>query len=49
VKRILEEEPTPLKMVRRFDPYHEIEEPMERRKAVVRLHSEEHRRASRDA
>jgi putative transposase len=27
-------------MVRRFDPYHEIEEPMERRMAVVRLHSE---------
>jgi putative transposase len=40
VKRILEEEPMPLKMVRRFDPYHEIEEPMERRMAVVRLHSE---------
>jgi hypothetical protein len=33
VKRILEEEPMPLKMVRRFDPYHEIEEPMERRMA----------------
>src|SRR3712207_2750975 len=30
----------PLKMVRHFDPYHEIEEPMERRMAVVRLHSE---------
>ena len=28
------------KMVRRFDPYHEIEEPMERRMAVGRLHSE---------
>ncbi len=40
VKRILEEEPMPLKMARRFDPYHEIEEPMERRMVVVRLHSE---------
>src|SRR5215204_4011353 len=40
VKRILEEESMPLKMARRFDPYHEIEEPMERRMAVVRLHSE---------
>jgi hypothetical protein len=28
------------KMVRRFDPYHEIEEPMERRMDVVRLHSQ---------
>ena len=40
VKRILEEEPMPFKMVRRFDPYQETEEPMERRMAVVRLHSE---------
>jgi putative transposase len=40
VKRVLAEEPTPLRMVRRFDPYHEIPEPHERRLAVVRLHAE---------
>ena len=40
VKRVLTEEPTPLRMVRRFDPYHEIPEPHERRLAVVRLHAE---------
>lgn len=40
VKRVLEEEPRPLRMVRRFDPYHETEDPRERRLAVVRLHSE---------
>lgn len=40
VKRVLAEEPAPLRMVRRFDPYHEIGEPGERRMAVVRLHAE---------
>jgi transposase len=40
VKRVLAEEPTPLRMVRRFDPYHEIPEPHERRLAVVGLHAE---------
>jgi len=40
VKRVLEEEPWPLKMMRRFNPYHEIPEAKERRMAVVRLHSE---------
>ncbi len=40
VKRVLSEEPTPLRMVRRFHPYHEIPEPRERRLAVVRLHAE---------
>jgi len=40
VKRVLAEEPMPLRMVRRFDPYHEIPQPRERRMAVVRLHAE---------
>ena len=40
VKRVLTEEPTPLRMVRRFDPYREIPEPRERRLAVVALHAE---------
>jgi len=40
VKRVLREEPWPLRMVRRFEPYHEITEPRERRLAVVRLHAE---------
>jgi putative transposase len=40
VGRVLREEPWPLKMWRRFDPYHRIEEPRERRTAIVRLHSE---------
>lgn len=40
VKRVLAEEPLPLRMVRRFEPYHETEDPKERRLAVVRLHSE---------
>lgn len=40
VERVLAEEPMPLRMVRRFPPYREIEEPRERRMAVVRLHAE---------
>jgi putative transposase len=40
VKRVIEEEPTPLRMVRRYLPYREISEPRERRLAVVRLHAE---------
>ena len=40
IKRVLWEEPWPLRMVRRFEPYHEIPEPRERRLAVVRLHAE---------
>jgi len=40
VKRVLEEEPTPLRILRRFDHYHEIGDPKERRAAVVALHSE---------
>jgi len=39
-KRVLAEEPAPLRFVRRFLPYHEIPEPDERRRAVVALHAE---------
>lgn len=40
VERVLAEEPMPLRIVRRFPPYHEMQEPRERRMAVVRLHAE---------
>jgi putative transposase len=40
VKRVLEEEPLPLRMIRRYPPYREIAEARERRLAVVTLHSE---------
>lgn len=37
---MLAEEPTPLRILRRFDPYHEIPEARERRRAIVALHAE---------
>jgi hypothetical protein len=38
---VLEEEPIPLKILKRFAPYHEIEEAKERRRMViVKLHAE---------
>src|SRR4051794_35842981 len=40
IRNVLDEEPLPLKAFRRFDPYHQIPEPTERRKAVVTLHYE---------
>ncbi len=40
VKKVLEEEPLPLRMIRRYPPYHEMPDPRERRLAVVRLHAE---------
>ena len=40
VARVLQEEPIPLRMVRRYPPYHEIPEAKERRMAIVRLHAE---------
>ncbi len=40
VGNVLDEEPIPLKAFRRFDPYHEIADARERRKAVVTLHYE---------
>ena len=40
IRRVLAEGPAPLRMMRRFPPYHEIAEPRERRLAVVRRHSE---------
>jgi putative transposase len=40
VQRVLDEEPIPLRFVRRFAPYAEIPEARERRTAVVALHAE---------
>lgn len=40
VRRVLSEEPVPLRLGRRFLPYHEIPDRRERRLAVVALHSE---------
>lgn len=40
VERVLSEEPMPLRIIRRFPHYCEMEEPRERRMAVVRLHAE---------
>ena len=40
IRRVLAEEPTPLRFVRRFPPYREAEDPAERRRAVVALHAE---------
>jgi putative transposase len=40
IGNVLDEEPIPLKAFRRFDPYHEIPDAAERRKAVIALHYE---------
>jgi putative transposase len=40
VRRVLEEEPIPLKILKRFAPYHETPQPTERRMAIVKLHAE---------
>ena len=40
VGRVLEEEPVPLRMIRRFPPYREIPEARGRRAAIVALHAE---------
>jgi len=40
VGRVLDEEPLPLKILKRFAPYHETPEPRERRTAIVKLHAE---------
>ena len=40
VRRALETNPTAIRMFRRFKPYHEIEGVVERRLAIVTLHSE---------
>src|SRR5918998_763882 len=40
VRGVLDEEPVPIKAFRRFEPYREIPEGRERRKAVVALHYE---------
>ncbi|MDP9456467.1 MAG: helix-turn-helix domain-containing protein [Actinomycetota bacterium] len=40
IRRVLAEEPVPLRFVRRYPPYHEISERRERRAAVVALHAD---------
>jgi putative transposase len=40
VRRILAEDPLPILVGRRFPPYHQIADPVERRRAVLKLHSE---------
>jgi len=40
VRQILSEEAWPLKLERDYPPYHEMEEPRERRTAVVKLHAQ---------
>jgi transposase len=40
VRRVLKEEPIPLKILKRFAPYHEMPKPTERRMAIVKLHAE---------
>jgi len=40
VGNVLDEEPLPLRVFRRFDPYHESPDAKDRRKAVVALHYE---------
>jgi putative transposase len=39
VRKVLDEEAWPLKLGRDYQPYHEIEEPKERRMAIVALHA----------
>jgi transposase len=40
IQQLLAEEPTPATITRRFPPYTEFEDPIERRGAVIRLHAE---------
>ncbi len=40
IKKVLSEYPIPLRMVRRFEPYHQIPGARERRLALIELHSE---------
>jgi putative transposase len=40
VKRVLAEEPAPLHVTRRYPPYAQIEDPTQRRLAIVRLHAD---------
>ena len=40
IKRVLAEEPAPTLIGRRFHPYGEVPDPVERRAAIVRLHTE---------
>jgi AraC-like DNA-binding protein len=40
VKQVLATTPLPFRTARRFTPYHQIVDPLERRRTVVRLHAE---------
>lgn len=40
VKRVLAETPLPNEVVRRFPPFHEMDDPVQRRSAIIRLHAE---------
>jgi transposase len=40
INKVLESSPTAIRMFGRFDPYHEIPDVIERRKAIVTLHAE---------
>ncbi len=40
IRRVLEGHPIAIRMFRRFEPYHDIPDVVERRKAIVTLHSE---------
>lgn len=40
VRRVLETQPAAIRMFRRFKPYHKIEDSIERRLAIMTLHSE---------
>ncbi len=40
IGRVLDEYPLPLKILKRFSPYHQTPEPKERRMAIVKLHAE---------
>ena len=40
VKQVLATTPLPFRTTRRFPPYHQIADPLERRRTVVRLHAE---------
>ena len=40
IKRVLAEEPMPSAVARRYPPFHQMTDPVERRLAIIRLHSE---------
>ena len=40
IRRVLAETPFPLHVMRRFPPFHDIPDPVDRRKAIIQLHAE---------